>query len=211
LSWVTNPDPDLKKKTKRAAEADAEERAEFREIQEILPIESLIFLDEFGSHLAMTRLRARAPRGVRAETTEPFQRGSNFSTIAALSTRGVHAPCTIAGAFDHEVFELWVEKMLVPHLRDDDWVLMDNVKFHYSTRAIQLIEATGASVLHIPAYSPDFNPIEECFSKIKQYLRAVKARTKRRLYLALAKAFEKVTVKDILGWFNHCGYAYSLN
>jgi hypothetical protein len=106
----------LKKKTRRAAEADPEERAEFREIQEILPIESLIFLDEFGSNLAMTRLRARAPLGVRAEMTEPFQRGSNFSTIAALSLRGVCAPFTIAGAVDHEVFELWVEKMLVPYL-----------------------------------------------------------------------------------------------
>jgi transposase len=176
-----------------------------------LPLESLLFLDEFGSHLAMTRTRARAPQGVRAELEEPFERGANHSTIAALSVRGVQAPFTIEGAFDHEVFELWVEKMLVPALRKGDWVLLDNVSFHYSVRAIRLIEEAGAGVLHIPAYSPDFNPIEECFSKIKTYLRSAKARTKRKLYLALAKAMEKVTAADILGWFKHCGYVYSSN
>ena len=159
----------------------------------------------------MTRTRARAPRGVRAEMEEPFQRGANFSTIAALSVRGVCAPFTMEGAFDHEVFDLWVEQMLVPQLRQDDWVVLDNVSFHYSTKAIKLIEKAGASVLHLPAYSPDFNPIEECFSKIKESLRSAKARTKRKLYLALAKAMEKVTLTDILSWFKHCGYVYSLN
>lgn len=159
----------------------------------------------------MTRARARAPQGVRAEMNEPFERGTNYSTIAALATRAVFAPFTIAGAFDQQVFDLWVEQLLVPQLREGDWVLLDNVSFHYSAHALQLIEAAGATVLHIPAYSPDFNPIEECFSKIKEYLRSAQARTKRKLYLALAKAMEKVTTADILGWFKHCGYAYSLN
>lgn len=158
----------------------------------------------------MTRTRARAPQGVRAEMLEPFERGQNISTIAALGLRGVCAPMTLAGAFDSEVFELYVEQMLVPELREGDWVLLDNVKFHYSPRAIRLIEAAGAVVLHIPAYSPDFNPIEECISKIKEYLRAIKARTKRKLYNALAKAIEKVTTDHILGWFKHCGYVFSL-
>src|SRR5262249_23600607 len=101
--------------------------------------------------------------------------------------------------------------MLVPVLRSGDIVLLDNVKFHYSERAISLIEAAGAKVLYLPAYSPDFNPIEECISKIKHILRSLKARTKRKLYNALAKAIEKVTDQDILGWFKHCGYASSLN
>ena len=159
----------------------------------------------------MTRTRARAPRGLRAEMEEPFQRGANYSTIAALNLAGVRAPFTIEGAFNQQVFDLWVEKMLVPQLQKGDWVILDNVSFHFSARAIQLIEAAGAGVLPLPAYSPDFNPIEECFSKIKTYLRSAKARTKRRLYLALAKAIEKVTPADILGWFKHSGYAYSLN
>jgi transposase len=159
----------------------------------------------------MTRTRARSPKGLRAETIEPFNRGQNISTIAAMGLRGVCAPMTIEGAINTEVFDLYVEHMLVPVLQSGDIVLLDNVKFHYSKRAISLIEAAGAKVLHIPAYSPDFNPIEECISKIKQILRSLKARTKRKLYNALAKAIEKVTDQDILGWFKHCGYVFSLN
>ncbi len=201
----------VKKKTKRSAEADPVARAAFRQRQPTLPIESLIFLDEFGSHLAMTRTRARAPQGLRAEMVEPFARGQNISTIAALGLRGVFAPMTLEGAFDREAFELYVESLLVPALRVGDWVLLDNVKFHHSPRAIRLMEAAGAVVLHLPAYSPDFNPIEECISKIKEYLRSIKARTKRKLYNALAKALQKVTADDILGWFKHCGYVFSPN
>jgi transposase len=159
----------------------------------------------------MTRTRARSPKGLRAETIEPFNRGQNISTIAAMGLRGVCAPMTIEGAINTEVFDLYVEHMLVPVLQSGDIVLLDNVKFHYSERAISLIEAAGAKVLHIPAYSPDFNPIEECISKIKQMLRSLKARTKRKLYTALAKAIEKVTDQDILGWIKHCGYVFSLN
>jgi len=99
----------------------------------------------------------------------------------------------------------------VPTLLRGDIVLLDNVKFHYSERAVRLIEGAGASVWHLPAYSPDFNPIEECISKIKQILRALKARTTRKLYNALAKAMMKITIDDICGWFAHCGYTYSLN
>lgn len=117
----------------------------------------------------------------------------------------------IEGALDTESFDLYVEHLLVPELRAGDWVLLDNVRFHHSPRAIRLIEATGAVVLHLPAYSPDFNPIEECISKIKESLRSVKARTERKLYNALAKAIEKVTTDDILGWFKHCGYVFSFN
>jgi transposase len=159
----------------------------------------------------MTRARARSPKGLRAETVEPFNRGQNISTIAAMGLRGVCAPMTIEGAINTEVFDLYVEQMFVPVLQPGDIVLLDNVKFHYSERAISLIEAAGAEVLHIPAYSPDFNPIEECISKIKETLRSLKARTKRKLYNALAKAIEKITAQDILGWFKHCGYVFSFN
>jgi transposase len=159
----------------------------------------------------MTRTRARSPKGLRAETVEPFNRGQNISTIAAMGLRGVCAPMTIEGAINTEVFDLYVEQMFVPVLQPGDIVLLDNVKFHYSERAISLIEAAGAEVLHIPAYSPDYNPIEECISKIKETLRSLKARTKRKLYNALAKAIEKITAQDILGWFKHCGYVFSFN
>ena len=201
----------LKKKTKLAAEADPDERAAFRQTQQTLPIESLVFLDEFASNIAMTRTRARAPQGVRAEMVEPFERGQNMSTIAAVRLRGVCAPMMLEGAFDSESFELYVEQMLVPELRVGDRVVLDNVRFHHAPRARRLIAAAGAFVLHLPAYSPDFNPIEECISKLKECLRSLKARTKRKLRNALAKALQKVTTEDILGWFTHCGYTYSLN
>ena len=116
----------------------------------------------------MTRTRARAPQGVRAAMTEPFERGQNISTMAAVRLRGVCAPMMLEGAFDSEAFELYVEQLLVPELRPGDRVVLDNVRFHHSPRALRLIEAAGASVLHLPAYSPDFNPIEECISKLKQ-------------------------------------------
>ena len=105
---------------------------------------------------------------------------------------------------------MYVAQMLVPNLRAGNIVLLDNVKFHYSPRAIALMEAAGARVFHIPAYSPDFNPLEECISKIKEALRSMKARTQRKLFNALAKAIATVTESDIRGWFEHCGYVFSL-
>ncbi len=158
----------------------------------------------------MTRARARSPIGARAETSAPFTHGQNLSTSGAMGLRGVCAPMRSAGAVNTEVFELYVEPMLVPVLRVGDLVLRDTVKCHYSERALSLLEAAGAKVLPIPAYAPDFNPIEHCIAKIKETLRSLKARTKRKLYNALAKAIEKVTTDDILGWFEHCGYVFSL-
>jgi transposase len=174
-------------------------------------MEDLIFLDEFGINLVMTRTHARAPLGERATVTEPFHHGSNISVISALGVHGVCAPLTLEGAINSEVFELYVRHLLVPCLRPGNIVLLDNVKFHYAPKAIELIEAAGARVLHLPAYSPDFNPIEGCISKLKTALRSLKARTKRKLTNALAKALALVTEDDIRGWFAHCGYVFSLN
>jgi transposase len=159
----------------------------------------------------MTRDHARSPQGERAEVTEPFNSGSKVSVISSLSLTGVGATMEIEGAVDTQVFDAFVEHFLAPTLIESDIVLLDNVPFHYSARAIRSIEEAGASVLHIPAYSPEFNPIEECISKIKESLRAAKARTKRKLLNALKKAIEKVTIQDICGWFAHCGYTFSLN
>jgi len=176
-----------------------------------LESERLLFIDEFAINPAMTRTHARAPRGERAAVIEPFNRGSTISVRGALGLRGVCAPMTIEGAVDSQVFALYVEHRLVPPLRPGDIVLLDHVKFHYSARAISLIEAAGSRVLHLPAYSPDLNPIEECISKIKEILRSLKARTKRKLDNALATAIQMVTPDDIRGWFEHCGYVFSLN
>lgn len=171
----------------------------------------LIFLDEFGINLVMTRTHARALLGERVKVTEPFHQGPNISVISALGVHGVCAPMTIEGAVNSEVFELYVRHLLVPCLRPGHIVLLDNVKFHYAPKALELIEAAGARVLHLPAYSPDFNPIEGCIAKLKTALRSFKARTKRNLTRALAKALARITTADIRGWFEHCGYVFSLN
>jgi transposase len=176
-----------------------------------LPAPRLVFVDEFAITITMTRTHARAPRGERAVVTEPFTYGRSVSVLSALSLRGVFAPMTIEGAVNGEIFDLYVEHLLAPALRGGDLVFLDNVKFHYSARAVSLIEATGARVEYLPAYSPDFDPIEECISKLKTILRTLKARTKRQLGSALKYALAQVTLEDIRGWFKHCGYTYSLN
>ena len=117
----------------------------------------------------------------------------------------------LAGAFDSAAFALYVEHLLVPELRAGARVVRDNVRFQHAPRARRLSAAAGASVLHLPAYSPDFNPIEEGLSKRKECLRSLKARTKRKLHKARAKALQKVTTENLLGCFTHCGYTYSLN
>lgn len=196
----------LKKKSKRASEADQKERAAFKKRQPSLPAERFVLIDEYGVHLAMSRSHARAPKGERAEVTEPFNPGPKLSVISALGLTGEKATMMIEGSIDSEVFDLYIEHFLAPHLRPGDWVWLDNIRFHYSPRAIELIEARGAKVEHFPAYSPDFNPIEEFISKIKALLRKAKADTERKLRRALAKAIASVTRQDIIGWFRDCGY-----
>lgn len=158
----------------------------------------------------MTRTHARAPRGERGTVTEPVTRGCNRSVISALGLQGVCAPMLIDGAVNSEVFTLYVQHFLVPCLRPGNIVLLDNVKFHYAPKALEFMEAAGAHVVHLPAYSPDFNPLEECIAKLKAILRSLKARTKRKLSNALAKALALVTEEDIRGWFEHSGYVFSL-
>lgn len=158
----------------------------------------------------MTRTYARAPRGQRAVMTEPFHHGPNFSVISAMGVEGLRAPFVIEGAINSEIFTRYVEQFLVPGLRPGQQVWMDNVKFHSAPKAVAAIAATGARVCYLPTYSPDFNPMEEGISKIKEHLRAAKARTPRTLTTALVAALDTVTTSDIRGWFTHCGYVCSL-
>ena len=154
----------------------------------------------------MSRACARAPRGERAVVIEPFETGGSISVIGALTLDGVRAPMMIEGPIDGQVLELYVRHFLVPQLEPGDIVIWDNVPTHKCRNVIALIEATGARVEPLPAYSPDFNPKEECISKIKAELKRVKANTKRKLLNALKRAYAKVTLADIRGWFQHCGY-----
>ncbi len=126
--------------------------------------------------------------------------------IAAFSLQGVQAPWLLQGAMDGAAFEVYVAQVLVPTLRWGDIVFMDNLSFHKDPRIRQLIEAAGAQLEFLPPYSPDLNPIELCWSKVKAILRAAKARTFEALLDALDDAFGKVTKHDAKAWFAHCGY-----
>jgi transposase len=164
------------------------------------------FIDESGVNIAMTRLWGRAPRGQRVVGSVPQNWGRNITMLAALSASGVAATMTIEGATDTEVFCAYVEHILAPTLSAGDIVVMDNLSAHKSDEVRRMIEHRGAELLYLPPYSPDLNPIERCWSKIKAALRAAKARTTERLNEAIKQAFETVTDADARAWFNHCGY-----
>ena len=131
--------------------------------------------------------------------------------LAAVGLDGPQAPFVIDGAVDTDVFRTYVERVLVPQLRDGDIVVMDNLSPHKSACIADAIEAGGAEVWFLPPYSPDFNPIEKMWSKIKAFLRAVKARTYEALLEAIAAALKTITASDAIGWFESCGYRYEFS
>ena len=155
----------------------------------------------------MSRSQARALRGQRAIVKEPFKRGVNLSTISALGIEGIFAPMSVEGAIDGQAFDRYVEHFLLRELYPGDIIILDNVPFHLSEKAIKLIKSIGAKVKYLPPYSPDLNPIEECFSKLKAFLKKVKARSKPKLLSALKHAIDLVSIDDIIGWFLHAGYS----
>ncbi len=169
----------------------------------------LRFLDEFGANLGLTRLYGRAAPGERVVEGTPGISGPHYTVVAALGERGLKAPWVIPGAMNATAFEAYVEHVLAPTLRAGDIVVLDNLKAHQSERVVALIEARGAQLEFLPPYSPDLNPIELCWSKVKAALRAAKARTLDALLDAVAHAFRSVSRQDIKAWFTHCGYALS--
>lgn len=167
----------------------------------------LYFIDESGTHLGLTRLYGRAAPGERVVEATPGFSGPHYTVIAALSLRGVSAPFVFEGNTNAPVFETYVEALLAPTLRPKDIVIMDNLSAHKNDVIRSFIEARGATVEFLPPYSPDLNPIEKCWSKVKAWLRKVKARTFDDLVNALADALRAVSKKDAAAWFAHCGYA----
>ena len=154
----------------------------------------------------MTPLYGRAPRGERAIGSVPQNYGENLTLIGALSVGGLQALMTVDGATDGEVFGAYVEQVLCPTLEAGDVVVMDNLGAHKVRGIREAIEATGATVLYLPPYSPDWNPIEKCWSKLKAALRSIGARSREALEEAIAKVIKTVSKADALGWFTHCGY-----
>ena len=167
----------------------------------------LVFIDESGEKTDMTRTRGRAPRGVRVVEPVPAGHWQTTTMIAAVRTSGPCAAAVVSGATDSDVFRAYVEHVLVPDLRAGDVVVLDNLQPHKAAGVAEMIEAAGATLLYLPPYSPDFNPIENMWSKVKQFLRAAAARTREALADAITAALNTVTAGDCRGFFRHCGYA----
>ena len=166
----------------------------------------LVFVDESGTHIAMDRLRSRAPRGERAYGKVPRNRGKNMTLIASMRLDGMGESMCLEGATDAKAFEAYVEHFLAPSLSEGQVVVMDNLGAHRPEKIRELIEERGAELVFVPSYSPDLSPIEQAFSKIKTILRKLGARTHEALLEAMEEALSKVTPADVAGWFNHCGY-----
>jgi transposase len=171
-----------------------------------LDAKRLVFVDESGSNIGLTPLYARAPKGQRAHGRVPRNRGKNTTLLASLSVQGMGASMLLEGATNAAAFEIYLEQILLPSLAPGQIVVMDNLSAHKGARVRQLIEERGCQLLFLPAYSPDFSPIEETFSKIKANLKRVGARTREALQEAITQALETVTSQDARGWFAHCGY-----
>lgn len=166
----------------------------------------LIFIDETGTNLSLTRRYGRAKRGQRVVDQVPRNPGPNVTLIAALDQDGLLGELTITGALDGDAFVAYVTRILVPQLRPGDVVICDNLSAHKSKTARIWIEATGAQIHFLPPYSPDFNPIELAFSKLKTRRRQTGARTRAELDQAITAAVQTITSQDARGWFAHCGY-----
>ncbi len=183
------------------------QREEFAALATTLDPARLVFLDESGSHIGMTPDYARAPRGERVVDDVPRNRGTVTTMLGALGISGLLAMMTIEGATDAAVFETFVARILLPKLKPGDVVVLDNLAAHKTPRVRHLVESAGATLLFLPPYSPDFNPIEECWSKLKALLKRAAARTRQALDAAIAAAMDRVTPGDAIGWFNHAGYS----
>jgi transposase len=181
-------------------------RQHWKEHQEKLVPGRLVFLDEAGAKTNMTRLRGRAQGGQRCVDEVPHGHWETTTMISSIRIDGSTACMVIDGPTSSDVFREYVRHVLVPTLQPGDIVILDNLIAHKDAEARQLIQEAQATVLPLPAYSPDLNPIEKMWSKVKEFLRNAKARSQEALLNAIAEALKTVTHQDSLGWFMSCGY-----
>jgi transposase len=199
-----------KKKSQRAAEQD---RPDVRQRRQhwfapfaSVKVSDLIFLDEFGASTNMTRTHARGPRGQRVVCKTPHGHWKILSTVAAMTVHGMLTGAIFDGAVNTEAFVAFVEQCLVPTLRVGQVVVMDNLPAHKSEMVRQRIESAGARLMHLPPYSPDFNPIEMAISKIKSMLRKLAVRNVESLFDAIGDALVSISPTDALHYIEHSGY-----
>jgi transposase len=166
----------------------------------------LVFVDECSTHVRMVPLRARAPKGERAYGKVPKNWDENVTLISSMNLEGMGASMSIEGSVDGDAFLLYIEHFLCPTLERGQIVVMDNLQVHKMKKVREMIEGCGCQLVFLPSYSPDFNPIEEAFSKVKGLLRKAKARSFEALVEASGRALSAVTKEDARGFFTHRGY-----
>jgi transposase len=186
-------------------------RQQYTEHSAVIAPTRLVFVDETGLNTAMSRLRARARFGTRAFGKAPKGKHLNLTVVGAIALDGVRAIMAYEGGTTRDAFLRFVREALAPSLHPGDVVVMDNLRAHYTDGVEHAIKAAGATVLYLPPYSPELNPIEQAWSKLKAYLRRLEARTLAALAAALPAYRMAIRDSDLAGWFNHCGYLNQLN
>jgi len=172
-----------------------------------MKVEHLVFIDESSIDTGMTRLYGRAGSNERVIDHTPDTRRERISILSSVRADGNMVPLIFEGSLNGELFREYIVRCLAPTLQPGDMVIMDNLSSHKVAGVIEPIIAAGASVLYLPPYSPDLNPIEMMWSKMKAYLRKMKARTKKSLETTIAEALNLISVSDILAWYAHDGYS----
>jgi transposase len=190
-----------------AAERNQEQRREWWELIRSIDPDRLVFIDESGANVTLVPRYGRAPRGSRCAGTQPRGHYRHLTLFASLSLSGIDAPMILEGAADRPAFQAYIEQVLVPTLHPGQLVILDNLSVHKQPALQRAIEGAGCEVRFLPTYSPDFNPIEQAFAKIKHFIRQAEARTTEALEDAIAQAVALVTTADAAGFFRGCGYS----
>jgi transposase len=196
-----------KKRSLGASERDEFLRAAWRLLfARTVDAERVVFVDEMGTNVSLSPLYAWSRKGERALGSAPRNWGQNVTLLASITLRGLGPCLAVEGATTREVFETYLERVLAPTLGPGQMVVMDNLSAHKGGRVKKIIEGKGCELLYLPPYSPDFNPIEQAFSKVKGLLRRARARTREALIEAMGLALSAVLARDARGFFGHCGY-----
>ena len=175
-------------------------------VAESVGADRFVFVDECSTNTSLRPLYAWSRRGERAPGRVPRNWGKNVTLLASMSAEGMGRCLAVEGAMTRAVFEAYLEQVLVPTLRSGQMIVMDNLSAHKGGRVREILEGVGCEVLYLPPYSPDLNPIEQAFSKVKGLLRRAEARTREALVEAMGQALSAVTTQDASGFLNHCGY-----
>ena len=196
-----------KKRSLAAGERDEFLRAAWRALVcGEIDAERLVFVDEMGSNVSLSPLYAWSRKGERAHSKAPRNWGKNVTLLASMGSDGVGPCLAVEGAATRAIFEAYLERVLAPGLKPGQVVVMDNLSAHKGGRVREMLKAAGCEPLYLPPYSPDLNPIEQAFSKVKGLLRRAESRTREGLVEAMGRALDAVSAQDVRGFFGHCGY-----